>query len=178
MKQPEGFEVGGSDYVCKLQKSLYGLKQAGRVWNKLLHSVLSSRDFSAHSQIMGSTFITKTRSRFSCQSLLMISHLLARTPPYSTPSSKSSPLTSSFVIWVQPLSSLAWKFTGIALIGLSVSPRINSSLVCFQSMACRILSLYPLPSIRELAFPPPCVLRMMQKPQKCSNTLISLLLAP
>ena len=45
MKQPEGFEVGGSDYVCKLQKSLYGLKQAGRVWNKLLHSVLSSMGF-------------------------------------------------------------------------------------------------------------------------------------
>jgi hypothetical protein len=45
MQQPEGFEVGGPEYVCKLQKSLYGLKQAGRVWNKTLHAVLSSMGF-------------------------------------------------------------------------------------------------------------------------------------
>jgi hypothetical protein len=45
MKQPEGFEVGGPEFVCKLKKSLYGLKQAGRVWNKKLHSVLLSMGF-------------------------------------------------------------------------------------------------------------------------------------
>ena len=45
MQQPEGFEVGGPDSVCKLRKSLYGLKQAGRVWNKTLHAVLSSMGF-------------------------------------------------------------------------------------------------------------------------------------
>ena len=45
MTQPEGFEVGGPDHVCKLVKSLYGLKQAGRVWNKTLHSALSSMGF-------------------------------------------------------------------------------------------------------------------------------------
>ena len=46
MQQPEGFEVGGPDHVCRLRKSLYGLKQAGRVWNKTLHSVLTSMAFS------------------------------------------------------------------------------------------------------------------------------------
>ena len=45
MIQPEGFGVGGPDHVCKLVKSLYGLKQAGRVWNKTLHSALSSMGF-------------------------------------------------------------------------------------------------------------------------------------
>ena len=45
MQQPEGFEVGGPDYVYKLKKSLYGLKQAGQVWNKKLHSVLLSMGF-------------------------------------------------------------------------------------------------------------------------------------
>jgi hypothetical protein len=37
MKQPEGFEVGRPEYVCKLDKLLYGPKQASRVWNKTLH---------------------------------------------------------------------------------------------------------------------------------------------
>lgn len=34
MRQPEGFEVQGKeDWICLLEKGLYGLKQAGRVWN-------------------------------------------------------------------------------------------------------------------------------------------------
>ena len=33
-------------YVCRLKKSLYGLKQAGRVWNKTPHAVLTSMGFS------------------------------------------------------------------------------------------------------------------------------------
>ena len=44
MRQPEGFEVHGKeDWVCLLEKGLYGLKQAGRVWNlkadKLLRKI-------------------------------------------------------------------------------------------------------------------------------------------
>lgn len=38
MKQPPGFQNGKK--VCKLNKSLYGLKQAARVWNQALHNVL------------------------------------------------------------------------------------------------------------------------------------------
>ena len=45
MKQPEGYHQGGPNIVCKLHKSLYGLKQSARQWNKKLHSVLDSMGF-------------------------------------------------------------------------------------------------------------------------------------
>lgn len=38
MKQPPGFENGNN--VCKLKKSLYGLKQAARAWNKVFHEAV------------------------------------------------------------------------------------------------------------------------------------------
>ena len=46
MKQPPGFAQKGSEnLVCKLLKSLYGMKQAGRVWYLLLHKFLVSLGF-------------------------------------------------------------------------------------------------------------------------------------
>ena len=43
MRQPPGFK--NSDQVYKLNKSLYGLKQAARVWNLALHNELISLNF-------------------------------------------------------------------------------------------------------------------------------------
>ncbi|KXJ80258.1 hypothetical protein RP20_CCG025870 [Aedes albopictus] len=45
MRQPPGFQTAESDMVCKLQKSIYGLKQSARCWNKALHSVLIELGF-------------------------------------------------------------------------------------------------------------------------------------
>ena len=45
MKQPEGFEQGGSEYVCKLNKSLYGLKQSPRLWSEKLATVMEGMNF-------------------------------------------------------------------------------------------------------------------------------------
>jgi hypothetical protein len=46
MRQPPGFQVQGKEaLVCKLQKSLYGLKQAGRAWNPKIDSTLLSLSF-------------------------------------------------------------------------------------------------------------------------------------
>jgi Reverse transcriptase (RNA-dependent DNA polymerase) len=39
MDQPEGFE-DGTDRVCRLKKTIYGLKQAGREWNSKLDAAL------------------------------------------------------------------------------------------------------------------------------------------
>jgi hypothetical protein len=48
MKQPPGFQQSGPDgklLVCKLQKSIYGLKQAGRNWNQLLNKWFENHHF-------------------------------------------------------------------------------------------------------------------------------------
>ena len=42
MMQPEGFvDPKGANKVCKLQRSIYGLVQASRSWNKRFDSVRS-----------------------------------------------------------------------------------------------------------------------------------------
>ncbi len=44
MEQPRGFEVAGKeDYVWRLQKGLYGMKQSGRVWNRTLNDTIRPR---------------------------------------------------------------------------------------------------------------------------------------
>lgn len=44
MRQPKGYD-DGSGQVCRLHKSLYGLKQASRAWNKKLHTGLVTLHF-------------------------------------------------------------------------------------------------------------------------------------
>lgn len=45
VQQPEGFEEGGKDMCCLLNKAIYGLKQAPRVWYDRLHKELISMGF-------------------------------------------------------------------------------------------------------------------------------------
>jgi hypothetical protein len=46
MQQPEGYQqIGGEDLVCRLKKSLYGLKQSGRCWNQKLVEFLKKKGF-------------------------------------------------------------------------------------------------------------------------------------
>ncbi len=47
VQQPEGFvSKRHPDFVCKLNKSLYGLKQSPRVWNRTIDNYLKSKGFS------------------------------------------------------------------------------------------------------------------------------------
>lgn len=46
MQQPKGFiEKGKEHLVCRLQRSLYGLKQAARVWNTTISGILTALGF-------------------------------------------------------------------------------------------------------------------------------------
>ena len=58
MKQPEGFKQGGPNIVCRLNKSLYGLKQSPHLWSEKLASVLSELGFK-HMQADPSVYLYK-----------------------------------------------------------------------------------------------------------------------
>ena len=45
MQQPEGFVQKGPEWVCKLLKAIYGLKQAGRMWHIKLNKEFKSMGF-------------------------------------------------------------------------------------------------------------------------------------
>src|SRR5579871_1000930 len=48
IEQPLFFEEKDREkYVCRLKKGLYGLKQAGRIWNEILHNFLISKGYKA-----------------------------------------------------------------------------------------------------------------------------------
>jgi len=68
----------GPDHVCRLRKSLYGLKQAGRVWNQTLYSVLSSMGFKRVESDHGLYIFLRDDVRILMPVLSMISHLLAK----------------------------------------------------------------------------------------------------
>ena len=46
MKQPPGFARAGlQDYVCRLKRSIYGLKQSPRQWNRVIDGYLKEHGF-------------------------------------------------------------------------------------------------------------------------------------
>ena len=60
MEQPPGFVAQGeSNVVCKLKKSIYGLKQSPRVWYDKLSGVLLSLKFKRY-QADHSVFVKQT----------------------------------------------------------------------------------------------------------------------
>ena len=57
MMQPEGFvDPKGANKVCKLQRSIYGLVQASRSWNKRFDSMIKTYSFV---QTCGEAYIYK-----------------------------------------------------------------------------------------------------------------------
>src|SRR3954469_8732812 len=69
MMQPEGFvDPKNADKVCKLQRSIYGLLQASRTWNKRLDEVIKAFGFV---QVYGEACIYKKESGSSVAFLVL-----------------------------------------------------------------------------------------------------------
>ena len=78
MKQPEGFPSSdGEKLVCKLKKSLYGLKQASRQWYLKFHNVISS--FSFVENIMDQCIYLKFSGSKICFLVLYVDEILLAT---------------------------------------------------------------------------------------------------
>ena len=61
MKPPPGFHISSPSLVCKLKKSLYGLRQASRQWYSKLSTALRSKGYYL-SQNDHSVFLKKTNT--------------------------------------------------------------------------------------------------------------------
>ena len=63
MKQPEGYHQGGPNIVCRLKKSLYGLRQAPRAWYLKLKKELLAHDFTIASADPGLWIVERLESQ-------------------------------------------------------------------------------------------------------------------
>ncbi|KAL4354134.1 hypothetical protein GQ457_06G003750 [Hibiscus cannabinus] len=78
MKQPEGFSSSdGENLVCKLKKSIYGLKQASRQWYLKFHEVISSFGFVEN--IMDQCIYQKVSGSKICFLILYVDGILLAT---------------------------------------------------------------------------------------------------
>jgi len=78
MKQPEGFYSSeGENLVCKLNKSIYGLKQASRQWYLKFHEVITS--FGFEENIMDQCIYQKVSGSHICFLVLYVDDILLAT---------------------------------------------------------------------------------------------------
>ena len=78
MKQPEGFPSSdGEQLVCKLKKSIYGLKQASRQWYIKFHNVISSFGFVEN--VMDQCIYLKVSGSKVCFLVLYVDDILLAT---------------------------------------------------------------------------------------------------
>lgn len=67
MDAPHGFEDKFMNKLCKLKRSLYGLKQSPRAWFEKFANLVKSKDIGSHKQITRCFFENHKKERLqSC----------------------------------------------------------------------------------------------------------------
>eukprot|EP00873_Tetraselmis_striata_P003319 jgi/Tetstr1/423583/TSEL_014255.t1 len=95
MRQPHGFEQygpSGERLVCRLQKAVYGLKQAPHNWHRLLHDFMSSQGFRHLKTDPGATIRTH-QSKYIME--LLDRFGMADCKPTAVPSTGNDPRESA-----------------------------------------------------------------------------------
>ena len=97
MKQPEGFEIHnkGSECVCLLKKSLYGLKQSPRQWYKRFDTFVIESGFS-RSSYDSCLYFKGLRSKEAIYLLLYVDDILLAGPDFNEIQKVKEVLSSEF----------------------------------------------------------------------------------
>lgn len=136
MKQPPGYESGGHDMVCHLQRALYGLRQAPRAWYSKLKEVLEGMGFQASETDPG-LFILHTQSVYTYM-LVYVDDLLVAAKTSAAVECVVSTIMSAFDIRDLGAPST---FIGIEII----RDRASRTLKIYQKkMASELVSKYGL----------------------------------
>jgi transposase InsO family protein len=126
IEQPEGFSAGDG-LVCKLNKSLYGLKQAGRVWNQLLNRTLVQLGF-RRSKSDSCVYIRRVGKLFIILTLWVDDMLIADNNPVFR-NELLACLTSKFKL--SACTELTW-LLGMRVVRTADCIRVDQYSLCHQ----------------------------------------------
>ncbi|RVW67331.1 Retrovirus-related Pol polyprotein from transposon TNT 1-94 [Vitis vinifera] len=140
MKQLEGFSSNGGEHlVCKLKKSIYGLKQASRQWYLKFHDVISSFGFVEN--IMDQCIYQKVSGSKICFLVLYVDDILLATNDKGLLHEVKQFLSKNFdmkdmgdATYVIGIKIQRDRFRG--LLGLSQETYINKVLERFRMKDC------------------------------------------
>ena len=140
MKQPEGFPSSdGEQLVCKLKKSIYGLKQASRQWYLKFHNIISSYGFVEN--VMDQCIYQKVSGSKICFLVLYVDDILLATNDKSLLHEVKQFLSKNFDMkdmgdasYVIGIKIHRDRFRGI--LGLSQETYINKILERFRMKDC------------------------------------------
>ena len=140
LEQPKGYEYtygNGNNLVWRLKKSLYGLKQSGRMWNECFHSFLSANSFVQ--SLSDSCVYTKLEGKSIIILILFVDDVLIASNDDIALTKFKSSLSNKFKM--KDIGDLSW-FLGIKFdiscneIKMSQSKSINKLVERFGMTDC------------------------------------------
>lgn len=144
MSQPEGFVKQGSEkLVCKLNKSIYGLKQSPRCWNAVLDKFLKSEGFSQ--SYADQCIYVKNSDNSKTIIAVYVDDLVIMSSTQSTLFQAKQRLTERFAM--KDLGELHF------LLGISIEHKEDSLKLSQQAFIKQILSKYGMESCNPVSTP-------------------------